>query len=168
MSELWAKRFAAMTFVNTIIAMAWMIFPLFIDQRISRTIAGGSAGTWGYLGFLLFSIVGVLGFAVFSLFYWMIPKITGGKIRDVFAWAHLVLLEIGVIGSSALFGYAGYIGGTTILEGTAKGLPLANATALVHPKIAFTIEPIGAFIGLAIIGILAGMVALFFAYRNKK
>ena len=79
MSELWAKRFAAMTFVNTIIAMAWMIFPLFIDQRISRTIAGGSAGTWGYLGFLLFSIVGVLGFAVFSLFYWMIPKITGEK-----------------------------------------------------------------------------------------
>ncbi|MFQ5951570.1 MAG: NAD(+) synthase, partial [Candidatus Geothermarchaeales archaeon] len=59
--ELWAKRFGAVSLFNMLLAMAWVAIPLLVDTRISRTIAGGSVGTWGYVGFLGFAIVGVLG-----------------------------------------------------------------------------------------------------------
>jgi len=167
MSEVWVRRFIIVALVNTLIAIGWLMFPLFVDQRISRTIAGGSAGTWGYLGFVGFLIVGVLGFAVFASFYYMVPKITKGKINKLLAWTHLILMETGVIGSTTLFGLAGYIGGITILEETAKKTAIGEIMEMVHSKIAFFVEPITAFVVIAIVGVLAGLATLLLAYFKK-
>ena len=65
-AEVWAKRFGAVALINALIAIVWLLFPIALDARIARMIAGGSVGTWGFLGFLLFLIVGVLGFAGFA------------------------------------------------------------------------------------------------------
>src|SRR5512136_581926 len=95
--EVWSKRFGAVALVNALIAIGWLLFPIVLDSRISRTIAGGSVGTWGFLGFLLFLIVGVLGFATFASLYYVIPKASGGTVNNILAWLHLVLLEVGTV-----------------------------------------------------------------------
>jgi putative flippase GtrA len=108
--EIWAKRFGAVGLVNALIAIGWLLLPIAVDTRITRTIAGGSVGTWGFLGFLLFLIVGVLGFAAFASLYYIIPKATGGTINSVLAWLHLALLEIGTVGGTLLLGMPATLG----------------------------------------------------------
>ena len=165
--EIWPKRFGAVALVNALIAIVWLLFPIALDTRISRTIAGGSAGTWGFLGFLLFLIVGVLGFATFASLYYVIPKATGATVNNILAWLNLVLLEIGTVAGTALLGYAGYIGGTTILDETAKGTAAKDIPGIVHPKISFVVQPIGILALVAGLGVLLGVVALFLTYRKS-
>ncbi len=164
--EIWSKRFGAVALVNALIAIVWLLFPIALDTRISRTIAGGSAGTWGFLGFLLFLVVGVLGFATFASLYYVIPKATGGTINNILAWLHLVLLEIGTVAGTGLLGYAGYIGGTTILDETAKGTAAKDIPGIVHLKIGFVVQPIGMLALVAGLGVLLGVIALFLTYRK--
>jgi len=164
--ETWSKRFGTVALVNALIAIVWLLFPIALDTRISRTIAGGSVGTWGFLGFLLFLIVGVLGFATFASLYYVIPKATGGTINNILAWLHLVLLEIGTVAGTALLGYAGYIGGTTMLDELAKGTAEKNIPGIVHVKIGFVVQPIGILALVAGLGVLLGVIALFLTYRK--
>ena len=164
--ETWSKRFGAVALVNALIAIVWLLFPIALDTRISRTIAGGSVGTWGFLGFLLFLIVGVLGFATFASLYYVIPKATGGTINNILAWLHLVLLEIGTVAGTALLGYAGYIGGTTMLDEIAKGTAEKDIPGIVHVKIGFVVQPIGILALVAGLGVLLGVIALFLTYRK--
>ncbi len=178
--ETWAKRFVALSLINVIIACAWLIFPLFYDTRISRTIAGGSVGTWGYLGFLGFLIVGCLGTAAFGGLYYLVPKLGNGSINNIVSWLHLTLMEAGTLVTTVLLGIAGYIGGTTILEetarcntlsGTEKSTCLAGVYTLVHQRITpYVIEPIpyvAIFAGIAALGVLLGSLNLFMALLKK-
>jgi heme/copper-type cytochrome/quinol oxidase subunit 1 len=164
--ETWSKRFGTVALVNALIAIVWLLFPIALDARIARTIAGGSVGTWGFLGFLLFLIVGVLGFATFASLYYVIPKATGGTINNILAWLHLVLLEIGTVAGTALLGYAGYIGGTTMLDEIAKGTAEKDIPGIVHVKIGFVVQPIGILALVAGLGVLLGVIALFLTYRK--
>lgn len=162
--ETWAKRFGAIALLNLLIAITWTLFPLFINRDIPRYIAGGSAGTWGYLGFLAILVGGFTGFAALASLYYMIPKATGGSVNNILSWLNLVLAEIGLLGLSTLLGLAGYIGGQLISQGRASE---------VHPAIVwFTVEPfpgpIPIFLGLAGLGAFLGIVNLFLAYRGKK
>jgi len=165
-SETWAKRFGTVALVNALIAIVWLLFPIALDTRIARTIAGGSVGTWGFLGFLLFLIVGVLGSATFASLYYVIPKATGGTINNILAWLHLVLLEIGTVVGTGLLGYAGYIGGTTMLDEIAKGTAEKDIPGIVHVKIGFVVQPIGILALVAGLGVLLGVIALFLTYRK--
>ena len=169
--EVWAQRFGMIALVNALLAIAWLIFPLFIDSRISRTIAGGSAGTWGYVGYLLFLTIGFGGFTGFAALYYLIPKAKGGHINDPLAWVHLLLMEIGTLGATSLLGLAGYLGGITILDETSKGTPAKDIPALVHGEISFVIQPIpwiAIFAGLASLGVIVGVVALFIARKPRS
>ncbi len=118
------------------------------------------------MGFLLFLIVGVLGFATFASLYYVIPKATGGTINNILAWLHLVLLEIGTVAGTALLGYAGYIGGTTMLDEIAKGTAENDIPGIVHVKIGFVVQPIGILALVAGLGVLLGVIALFLTYRK--
>jgi heme/copper-type cytochrome/quinol oxidase subunit 1 len=166
--ETWSKRFGAVALVNALIAIGWLLVPIAVDTRITRTIAGGSVGTWGFLGFLLFLIVGVLGFAAFASLYYIIPKTTGGTINNILAWLHLALLEIGTVGGTLLLGYAGYVGGTTMLDETAKGTAQKDIPGIVHVKISFVVQPIGILALVAGLGVFLGVVALFMSYRKSS
>ena len=114
----------------------------------------------------MFLIVGVLGFATFASLYYVIPKATGGTVNSILAWLHLMLLEIGTVAGTALLGYAGYIGGTTILDETAKGTAAKDIPGIVHLKIGFLVQPIGILALVAALGVLLGVVALFLTYRK--
>jgi hypothetical protein len=167
-AEVWSKRFGAVALINALIGIVWLLFPIIIDTRIAQTIAGGSAGTWGFLGFMLFITVGVLGFAAFASLYYIIPKATGGRVNNVLAWFHLALMEIGTVIGTALLGYAGYIGGTTILEETAKGTAARQIPGLVHQKIGFVVQPIGIIALVTSVGVFLGVIALFLTYRKAS
>ena len=164
--EIWSKRFGAIALVNALIAIVWLLFPIALDTRISRMIAGGSVGTWGFLGFLLFLIVGVLGFATFASLYYVIPKATGGIVNNILAWLHLILLEVGTVVGTGLLGYAGYVGGTTMLDEIAKGTAANDIPGIVHVKIGFVVQPIGILALVAGLGVLLGVIALFLTYRK--
>ncbi|HKZ94149.1 MAG TPA: hypothetical protein VJ249_06190 [Candidatus Bathyarchaeia archaeon] len=162
--ETWAKRFGAMAIINLLLTIGWALLPLLYDPNISRYIAGGSAGTWGYLGFLAMIIGGFTGFAALASLYYIIPKATGGNVNNILAWLNLVLGEVGIIGLSTLLGVAGYIGGQLIRAGRA---------AEVHAAIVwFTVEPfpgpVAIFLGLAGLGAFLGIVNLLLAFRSKK
>jgi hypothetical protein len=168
--DVWARRFGALALINALIAILWLIVPLFVDPRISRTVAGGSAGTWGYFGFLLFLTVGFAGFAGFAFLYHLVGA-GGGQVKRPLAWAHLALMEVGTLGATALLGLAGYIGGITILEETARGTAASAIPGIVHGRIAFVVEPVptvAIFAGLAGLGVLLGIIGLFAAYRVKR
>ena len=164
---MWSRRFGATALLNALVAIVWLLFPIVFDNRIAKTIAGGSAGTWGFLGFLLLLIVGVLGFAAFASLYYVIPKATGGTVNNILAWLHLVLLEIGTVAGTALLGYAGYIGGITILDETGKGTAAKDIPGIVHLKIGFVVQPIGILALVAALGVLLGVIALFLTYRKS-
>lgn len=156
--DTWTRRFASVAGINALIAVGW-IAPLFVDPRISRTIAGGSAGTWGVLGFLLWIVVGCLGFAAFAVMHQVTPHVTGQELSDGLAWANLVLLEVGALFATLLLGVAGYIGGTALLEGATPGQ--------VHQRIAFVVEPVpwvALFAVVAALGVIAGVVNHLRAY----
>jgi len=162
--ETWAKRFGAMALINLLLSIGWTLFPLLVNRDISRYIAGGSAGTWGYLGFLAMLIGGFTGFAALASLYYVIPKATGGNVNNILAWLNLVLGEIGIIGLSTLLGVAGYVGGQLIRAGRA---------AEVHANIAwFTTEPfpgpVAIVLGLAGLGAFLGVANLLLAFRSKK
>lgn len=119
------------------------------------------------MGFLLFLIVGVLGFATFASLYYVIPKATGETVNSILAWLHLVLLEMGTVAGTGLLGYAGYIGGTTMLDEMAKGTAANDIPGIVHVKIGFVVQPIGILALVASLGVLLGVVALFLTYRKS-
>ena len=120
------------------------------------------------MGFLLFLIVGVLGFAGFASLYYVIPKATGGTVNNVLAWLHLVLLEVGTVVGTGLLGYAGYVGGTTMLDELAKGTAQKDIPGIVHPKINFVVQPIGIMALIASLGVFLGVIALFLAFRKSS
>jgi hypothetical protein len=166
--EVWMRRFGFVTLVNILISIGWLLFPIVLDNRISRTIAAGSVGTWGFLGFLLFLVVGVAGFGMFACLYYVIPKSTNGEVNSILAWLHLTLMEIGTLAGTTLLGYAGYVGGVIMLDETAKGTAAKDIPAIVHPHIAFVVEPIGILALITSLGVLLGVIALFLAFRKKS
>lgn len=158
--DVWTRRFSLTAAINALIAIGWIV-PLFVDPRISRTIAGGSVGTWGVLGFLLWVAVGCLGVAGFAVMYHLTPRVTGRTLHDGLAWANLGLLEVGALVTTTLLGVAGYIGGTALLGGASPGE--------VHQRIAFVVEPVptvAIFAALAALGVLLGVVNHLMAYRG--
>lgn len=161
--ETWAKRFGAVALINALISLVWATFPLFVDQNISRYIAGGSVGTWGYLGFLALIVGGFAGMTSMAFLYYIIPKTTGGNINNILAWLNLALLEVGILGLSTLLGYAGYIGGKLLYE--------KKPFTEIHEAIKWTVDPyptVGIFLGIAGLGALLGIIALFLTFRGKK
>lgn len=143
--HVWTRRFATIAGINALIAVGWLA-PLFVDPRISRTIAGGSVGTWGVLGFLLWIVVGVLGFAGFAVLHYITPEVTGETLSENLAWANLVLTELGTLLATLMLGVAGYVGGTALLDGATP--------AEVHERISFVVEPVPL---VAVFAILAGL-----------
>ena len=111
----WANRFVIAAIIQGALAAAATAFLLYDSQYgtpgAAKIVAGGGAGNWltvGYLGFIIF---GPLAAAVTSLFYQHLESnlrapYTG--ISNVFAWLHLVLMNVGVTGATWLMWIGGW------------------------------------------------------------
>ncbi|HUK49644.1 MAG TPA: hypothetical protein VLV18_01315 [Terriglobales bacterium] len=136
---------------------------------ISRVIAGGEAGTWFIMGYVMYIIVGVVAMAVTSLFYFYIETVQGKVYKGIskaFAWAHLVLGNVGVAGAAILAMVGGYLGGAAMQPTNFGGMNWN--TGQVHVNILqYYTEPVAAFLMLALLGFVLGGLGYLLALRSK-
>jgi len=141
------------------------LFPV----SVSRVIAGGEAGTWFIMGYVMYIVVGVVAMAVTSLFYFYIETVQGKVYKGVaraFAWAHLVLGNVGVAGTALLAMVGGYLGGAAMQPQMFGGM--GWSAGQVHVNILqFYTEPIAAFLMLALLGFVFGGLGYVLALRSK-
>lgn len=134
----------------------------------SRVIAANGAGTWLFTGYISYLVVGVVAMAVTAVFYFYIEGVQGkvySGFTNFLAWAHLVLMNVGVAGSMFLMMYGGYLAGwaSTPVSGGGAGL----SSLQIHEEILGGLtEPIGALVLLAALGALLG--GLGFVIRSRK
>ncbi|MDE1832878.1 MAG: hypothetical protein KGH58_00490 [Candidatus Micrarchaeota archaeon] len=141
---------------------------IYFKPAPAMVIASGSAGTWMFIGYITY-IVMVIAIGVTGLLYEFIEARFRGSITGIpamLANAHLVLMNIGVIGATWLLMYAGYRGGTALLPASSGGLGLTTLQA--HEQI-LSVYPtyIVIFIIATIIGMLCGGAAFVLSMHRK-
>ena len=141
----WAKRFVAAAIIQGAIIVGLTGFIVlgeisFLTPGVSRAVAAGGAGTWFTFGYLIYISVGVISVAVSSIFYHVI-RIDALRGSRVFAWVHLILMNVGISAAAGLMMYAGYIGGAAALPTAVGGQGLSPGQ--VHELIGGFVQPIG-------------------------
>lgn len=165
------KRFITAAIIQgaAIVALAIILIvgqATFMKPEVSRVIAAGGAGTWFTFGFLTYLIVGVVGVAVSALFYHLLGSGNTPTITKMFAWAHLVLMNLGVTIGAGLMMYAGYIGGAAALPPTVGGQGLDAGQ--VHEVIGQFVEPIAGAIIVLCVGVILGGIGFISSYRSNR
>lgn len=150
---IWVKRFGFASLLNGVIFLALSLAPLVPQWEVSRTMAGGSAGSWYVIGYLGLAIVGVLAVFLSGAAYYLFAQISGGNIYNTkLAWLHLVLMDVGSVGTSLLLAWAG-LNGAAMLRAE---VPVPQ----VHVFLVQFEEPVAALAVVAGLGALAGIVNL--------
>ncbi len=160
-SVAWVKRFGFASLINGFIFLVMSMITLLSDLNVSRTIAGGSAGTWYTMGYLLLGIVGVAGIFLSGAAYYLFAQANAGNIyNNKLAWLHLIFMDAGAVGTSLLLAWAGY---------GAAGMLRANIeTQSVHLFLVQFQNPIAVFMAIAALGALAGIVNLAATLVSRK
>lgn len=161
MSNRWPKWFIYASLIHGVGVAMWaglfLLDGIGITLNLARIIAGGGAGTWFAIGYLFYVITGFLGMSAQGFLYQYAAKDKGGEVySDKLAAAHLILMNISVVGATWMLGYAGFIGGT---------LTLAQRVAEIHGAIAGYVNPIGYFM---IIGMVATIIGAFNITRTLQ
>lgn len=179
----WANRFVIAAIALGALAASATAFLLYDSQYpivpgaggAAKYVAGGGAGNWltvGYLGFVNF---GPLACAVTALFYQHLEShlrapYTG--ISNVFAWLHLVLMNVGVTVATWLMWTGGWRAENFLSTNAVTAFCKANATdpsCSVHTQILGPlVQPIGLFALLAILGAFAGGIGYVLAWNRAR
>lgn len=129
----------------------------------AKVIASGSAGTWLFTGYICYLVVGVVAAAVTAIFYFYIEGVMGkvySGLTNYLAWAHYVLMNVGVAGAMLLMMWGGYMGGA----GLANGLTALQVHVMYLGKVE---NPIGGFIMIAVLGAFLGGLGFLLRSRMK-
>lgn len=157
----WLKRFGFASLINGVIFLVMSMIALLSDLNVSRTIAGGSAGTWYVMGYLLLGIVGVVGIFISGAAYYLFAQANAGNVYNgKLAWLHLIFMDVGAVGTSLLLAWAGY--------GAAAMLRAQVETESVHLFLAQFENPIAVLMVVAGLGALAGIVNLAATLASRK
>jgi hypothetical protein len=173
----WAIRFIwaaiiqglIVTIVTVLILEPLSIFNINWYYSPSKVIAGGGAGTWMFTGYILYLVVGVVAVAVTALFYFFIEGLMGKAYRGLtnyLAWAHYILMNIGVAGSMLLMIWGGYRAGVAAAAVSSGGL--GYTAEQIHVNILGPLtNPIGALVIVAALGVLLGGLGFVIRMRTK-
>ena len=170
----WATRFVWVAIIQGALSAIVTTFLLlgelgFMNPPVSLIISATVPGVWIALGYLAYIILGVIGWAVTALFYQYLEvnlKSPYQGASKTFAWLHLLLGNIGVVGAAWSIMYAGYLGGIASLPATLGGQGLSPLQVEELIKVDFLL-PIAAFAGLSILGIVLGGLGYIFVYRAR-
>ncbi len=171
----WAGRFINLTFILG--GVAWAVLGLLVLGNIlagltppnyllgpasSRIVAEGGPGTWFVMGILSYLLVGVAGPGITALFYQHLEVTLGSPLkgwRDTLAWIHLGVGCGASAAGSLLMTYAGFLAGAAYLDPSVGGI--GASVGYVHTNfLGPATQPIGALMGVALLGYLAGGIAL--------
>jgi hypothetical protein len=167
----WAGRFiwaaivqgAILTIITVLIVEPWSFLNINSYYSPSKVIAGGGGGTWLFTGYILYLVVGVIAVAVTALFYFYFEGVLGRVYHGMtngLAWAHYILMNVGVAGSMLLMMYGGYIAGYDMSIGySAEQIHVTDLGNLT--------DPIGALVLIAAIGVLLGGLGFVLRGRMK-
>lgn len=175
--SLWASRFIGATFILG--GVAWAILALLVLGNVlagmgnytlgpasSRIVAGGGAGSWFTMGILAYGLVGIGGIGLTALLYQHVEVTLGSRLvgwRNAAAWIHVTLGGIGAAAASLLMAWGGFQAGAALLPtnvgGGGQGIPYVH-TNILEP----IVIPIAALMGIALLGYLAGGIALATAW----
>ncbi len=168
----WADRFIIAAIVQGALTTGLTAYLLYLSQwgavSPARIVASGGAGMWLTVGYLTYIVMGPMAVAVTALFYRQIEARLHKPYRGwtrLFAWTHLLGMNIGVVGATWLMISAGYRGG-------AAGFPVSQGglgwtTLQIHTNIMSAYPNyIAAFIAIALIGALAGGLGYVIAWRK--
>jgi hypothetical protein len=170
----WATRFVwAAIFQGAIVSLLTLFLVFgevgFLHPPVSLLINATVPGIWIALGYFAYLVVGVVGMAVTALFYQYLevnlksPYNGGAK---TLAWIHLVLSNVGIIGTAGLVIYAGYVTGVSTLPAMLGGLgmTLTDVQAMVLQQF---LIPIAAFASMTILGIMLGGLGYVIVYKAR-
>ncbi len=167
----WTGRFIWASIVQGLFAVLWTLFIIdpWLSYSPSKVLAGGGAGTWFFVGYITFLLVGVVAVAVTALFYFYIETIQGkvySGLTSLMAWAHLVLMNVGVAGATFLLMWGGYTAGVAQAPTSSGGGGLT--TEQIHVQIlSQLVNPIGYLIVVAAAGAILGGMGYLLAQRKK-
>ncbi|MEM3383369.1 MAG: hypothetical protein QXF43_00830 [Nitrososphaerales archaeon] len=163
MSDSQFMRFFYVASFNAIATAIWtaliIIPPDIVNLRLPQIISTGSAGTWFFVGYITFMTVGCAGILGCGTVHHIISTVKNKTPNSKVTWLGLILWEIGLVGSTWLLGWSGFVGGTGLLN----GLPIPQ----IHESIVGYVNPIGILIGIAILGFLISIVNVYVALARK-
>lgn len=181
----WAGRFTGAMFILG--GVAWAVLALLVLGNVlagtgnyilgpasSRIVAGGGAGSWFTQGILAYGLVGIGGIGLTALLYQHVEGTLGSRLtgwRSGAAWVHLILGGIGAAAASLLMAWGGFQAGSALLPTNVGGGGQSGASGItfVHTNILEPIViPIAALMGIALLGYLAGGIALASAWRAAR
>jgi hypothetical protein len=169
----WANRFIIAAIVQGALAVgvsAYLLYDATYDTPgAARIVASGGPGTWLTAGYLGFIVLGPLAAAVTSLFYQHLEAHLHAPysgVSNVFAWLHLVLMNVGVVGATFIMMNGGWRGGALAL--TLNPSNPSAAYGQVHVQVLGGLPPyIAAFSATAILGAIAGGLGYLIAWRRS-
>jgi len=167
----WAGRFIWASIVQGLFAVLWTLFIIdpWLSYGPSKVIAGGGAGTWFFVGYVSYVLVGVVGIAVTAIFYFYIESVLGriyDGLTSYLAWAHFLLMNVGVAGACFLLMWGGYNAGVAQAPVTGGGGGLTSGQ--IHIQIlSQLVNPTGYFIVAAATGAILGGLGYLLAERKK-
>jgi hypothetical protein len=174
----WASRFIWAAVIQGLLAAIatvlivepWSIFtniPSYFSP--AKVIAGGSGGTWMFTGYISFLVAGVVATAVTAIFYFYIEQVMGKVyhgLTNALAWGHLILMNVGVAGSMFLMMWGGYMAGWGLASASEGGGGLTAGQVHVQ-YLGQLVNPIGAFILVAVLGAVLGGLGFILRSRTK-
>ena len=174
----WAGRFiwaAVIEGIFAVVATVLILDPLQYLTGVTyyyspaMVIASNGAGTWFFTGYISFLVVGVVAMAVTAIFYLYIEGIQGRPYKgltNALAWAHLLLMNVGVAGSMFLMMWGGYLAGWASAPVSRGGEGLTSEQ--IHVQIlGHLTDPIGALILVAALGALLGGLGYLIRSRAR-
>jgi len=119
--------------------------------------------------FAMYVVVGVLGVGLSALFYHHIEVVMGktySGAADGLAWIHLVLMNVGIVGSTWTITYVGYLGDVELWP-TSQGGMGWTIEQVAEQILTQFMAIIGIMLLVTGIGILAGGIGFLITYRKK-
>lgn len=172
----WANRFIIVAIIQGALAAgitSWLLYDsVYGSPGSARIVAGGGAGTWLTVGYLGYLILGPLAAAVTALFYQHLEADLRSPYKgwpNIFAWVHIVLMNIGVVGATWLMMNDGYRGGALAITLSQQTPPLSVGQILgqVHVQVLSGYPTmIAPFAAMAIIGAFAGGLGYVVIWRR--
>ncbi len=175
----WANRWVVAAIVLGALAAGYTAFLLYDSQYpvvagsggAAKTIAGTGADTWLSAGYFAFIMFGPLAAAVTSLFYQHLEvnlKAPYTGLSNVFAWLHLVLMNVGVTVATFLMWTGGWNAANFAATTAKTASCIADPTCTVHERILGPlVSPIGYFTIVALLGSFAGGLGYVIAWRRS-
>ncbi len=175
-SSKWANRFIIAAIVQGALAAgltAWLLYDATYDTPgAARVVASGGGGTWLTEGYLAYIMFGPLAVAVTALFYQHLEVNLRAPYKgwtNIFAWLHLVLMNVGVVAATWLMMNGGWRAGVLAitLQGQTPPLSVGQINGQVHVQVLSGYPGyIAPFAAIAILGAFAGGIGYLVAWRR--